>query len=101
MGKQRIIHQAIGINWCWYHVYELNKAHKAAYLIGEWREHLYDSDRNVGAPSHEGAKDYQVISGHDISQWHKDGRPGGFDGCRDNYRRTPKIVVDGAEYKIV
>ena len=89
--NNRIIHTAVGINWRWYHVYELNNKHKEAHLINSWREHLYNPSRNIPMDK-TGAKEYQIISGYAIKQWAKDGRPGGFNGCKDNYKKQPKII---------
>ena len=79
-----ILHRSIGINWCHYSRYQLNNKHKEAHLLQSWREHLYDSSQMIKTYEMKpvdktGAKDYHIVSGHNISQWKKDGKPGGFD----------------------
>lgn len=97
----KIIRRDMGINWVWYIKYDLDKKNQTATIVDSWREHLYDSSRNEGCPSHEGAKDYRLRTGHDISQWREDGKPGGFNGCRDNYRVVPTLKVDDIDYLVV
>ena len=98
----QITHRAIGINWVWYHIYDLDKSNMTAHLVKEWREHLYEKRASASkSPDKSNAKEYNIISGHNISQWDKDGRPGGFDGCKNNYRRTPQIEVDSGMYTII
>lgn len=97
----QIIQETIGINWINYSIYSLNHKHKEAHLINTWREHKFDSGRNTGSPDHSGAKEYHILSGHAISQWKEDGMPGGFNGCRDNYRITPQIIVNDIKYIII
>lgn len=97
-----VTHESCGINWVWYHVYSLNTKHKEAHLKNSWREHKYDPPRNVGCPDRANAKSYAHIqSGYNISKWKKDGKPGGFYGCKDNYKRSPCIIVDGIKYSII
>lgn len=97
----QIIQESNGINWINYTIYELNHKHKKAYVKNHWREHKFDSARNTNCPNHTGAKKYPVNIGHNISKWKEDGKPGGFNGCRDNYRKTPQIIVNDINYDII
>lgn len=85
-----------GINWQFYYIVELEG--DTATVTKSWRSHKFE-DRGEH-PS--GAINWEERSrSHDISQWMADGRPGGFDGCKDNYRVPPHCIIDGVEYKLV
>lgn len=97
----QIIQESIGINWINYSLYTLNHKHKEAHLMNEWREHKFDLERNINNPDHVGAKEYHILTGYNISQWKKDGKIGGFNGCKNNYKRTPQIIVNNIKYNII
>jgi len=95
---ETIIVKSNGINWINYQFVCLDSSSNTAHLGYSWRAHKYE-DRGLHVSAHPDAIVY--ARSHDISQWQEDGRPGGFDGCKNNYRRPPYAVVDGVRYDVV
>ena len=96
----KVIVDVGGINWCHYEVFMLSGA--TATLIEKYRIHKGES----GHPD-------EAITGRTntprymISEWKKDGMPGGIRGLKDNYKikkedriTTLYTYVNSKEYKV-
>lgn len=83
-----IIVSNAGINWNWYHTVKLTSS--KAEIIKSWRAHKHEERgrrcRNVPSCT--------VISGGiDITRWKADGKPGGLQGAKNNYRDPSKYLT--------
>ena len=93
-----VIGHSCGINWT--HFAEIQINGDVACIVKSWRLHNFKPEQ--GSENHPvDSVPYEDLSRSvDIYQWTEDGRPGGTEGLRANYRRPPRVKVGGTIYRL-